>query len=81
MVLRNPLLKVFHRLVVREIREELVTYLEPQQLGMLVGGAQKLVFSARGLLNSRRDFIGVKIDFRNAYNELAIRATIDECRL
>ena len=76
--LRNPLLKVFHRLVVRENREEVVTYLEPQQLGMSVGGAQKLVFSARGLLNSRRDFVGVKIDFRNAYNELARRATIDE---
>ena len=59
--LRNPLLKAFHRIVVRENREEVVEYLEPQQLGMSVAGAQKLVFSIRGVLNSRRDFVAVKV--------------------
>jgi hypothetical protein len=75
--LRNPLLKVFHRMVVRENREEVVDYLEPQQLGMSVAGAQKFVLSVRGVLNSRRDFIGVKINFRNAYNEISRWAIID----
>ena len=40
-------------------------------------GAQKLVFSIRGLLNARPDFICVKIDCRNAYNEQSRRACID----
>ena len=39
------------------------------ELGMSVAGAQKLVFSVRGLLNSKQDFVCVKVDMRNAYNE------------
>ena len=75
--LRNPLLKAFHRQVVTQNKAEVREYLEPQQLGLSVSGAQKLVFSVRGLLNQRRDFICVKIDFRNAYNEQSRRAIID----
>ena len=58
-------------------KEEVRTFLEPQQLGMSVAGAQKFVISVRSLLNHRQDFICVKIDFRNAYNELSRRAIID----
>ena len=56
---------------------EVRAYLEPVQLGMSRGGAQKLVFSIRALLNARPDFICVKIDCRNAYNEQSRRACID----
>ena len=75
--LRTPLLKEFHRSVVNQSKEEVRTFLEPQQLGMSVAGAQKFVISVRSLLNHRRDFICVKIDFRNAYNELSRRAIVD----
>ena len=75
--LRTPLLKEFHRAVVSQNKQEVRTFLEPQQLGMSVAGAQKLVTSVRALLNHRRDFICVKIDFRNAYNEMSRRAIIE----
>ena len=67
--LRTPLLKVFHKQVVSQNLPEVRAYLEPVQLGMSRGGAQKLVFSVRALLNARPDFICVKSDCRNAYNE------------
>ena len=75
--LRTPLLKVFHKQVVSQNLPEVKAYLEPVQLGMSRGGAQKLVFSIRALLNARPDFICVKIDCRNAYNEQSRRACID----
>ena len=49
-----------------EIRE----FLEPVQLGQSQAGAAKLVFSVRGLINTRRDFYCCKIDFKNAFNEI-----------
>ena len=75
--LRTPLLKVFHKQVVTQNLTEVKAYLEPVQLGMSRAGAQKLVFSIRGLLNARPDFVCVKIDCRNAYNEQSRRACID----
>ena len=44
---------------------------------MSEAGAQKFLFSVRGLLNLRRDFLCVKCDFRNAFNEQSRRAIID----
>ena len=75
--LRTPLLKVFHKQVVSQNIIEVKEFLEPQQLGMSIAGAQKLVFSVRGLLNSKQDFVCVKVDMRNAYNEQSRRACID----
>ena len=75
--LRTPLLKVFHKQVVTQNTTEVRSYLEPVQLGMSRAGAQKLVFSIRGLLNARPDFVCVKIDCRNAYNEQSRRACMD----
>ena len=75
--LRTPLLKLFHKQVVSQNIREVKSYLEPQQLGMSVAGAPKLVFSIRALLNSNRSFVCVKIDCKNAYNEQSRRATID----
>ena len=75
--LRTPLLKVFHKQVVVQNITEVKEYLEPQQLGMSISGAQKLIFSVRSLLNSKRDFVCVKVDMRNAYNEQSRRACID----
>ena len=70
-------MKEFHRSVVNQSKEEVRSFLEPQQLGMSVAGAQKFVVSVRSLLNHRKDFICVKIDFCNAYNKLSRRAIVD----
>ena len=77
--LRTPLLKISHKQVVVQNITEVKEYLEPQQLGMSIAGAQKLVFSVRGLLNFKQDFVCVKVDMRNAYNEQSRRACIDAC--
>ena len=60
---------------------EVKHFLELQQLGMSVAGAQKLVFSVRSLLNLIRDFVCVKVDMRDAYNEQSRGACIDIRRL
>ena len=75
--LRTPLLKIFHKEVVAQNITEVKDFLEPQQLGMSIAGAQKLVFSVRALLNTNEDFVCVKVDMRNAYNEQSRRACID----
>ena len=54
----------------KENGEELARYLEPQQLVMSRAGGSKLVFSVRMLLESRPDFVNVKNDVRNAFNEI-----------
>ena len=52
-------------------------FLEPKQLGMSVAGGAKLVNSVRMMLEQNRDFICVKLDFRNAFNEI-FRARVVE---
>ena len=45
--IRNPLLKAIHRETISESKPHLLEYLEPQQLGMSLGGGIKLVHSIR----------------------------------
>ena len=45
-------------------------FLEPEQLGMSVAGGAKLVHCVRMVLKENTDFICVKLDFRNAFNEV-----------
>ena len=52
-------------------------YLEPQQLALSQAGGAKLVHSVRMLLELRREFVAVKLDIRNAHNEVS-RASILE---
>ena len=65
--LRTPLLKTFHKEVVRQNKPEVRDYLEPQQLGMSEAGAQKFVFSVHSGLNTNPQFIAVVIDLCNAF--------------
>ena len=67
--IRNPLLKALHREVINSSREELLSFLEPQQLGMSLGGASKLVHSIRMLLEANPTFVCATNDCRNAFNE------------
>ena len=66
--IRHPLVRTLHRLVVKENKEELTEFLEPQQLALSLGGCNKLFFSIRMLLEEREDFICVKLDCKNAFN-------------
>ena len=75
--IRNPLVRELHKAVVAQNKATFVEYLEPEQLAMSVAGGGKLVFSIRMLAEERRDFIVVKIDMKNAFNEVA-RASIIE---
>ena len=75
--IRNPLVRDLHKAVVTENRSAFVEYLEPEQLTMSVAGGGKLVFSIRMLSEERRDFVVVKIDMKNAFNEVS-RASIIE---
>ena len=65
---RNPLLRVLHREVVNQNRQEFIDYLEPQQLAMSQAGGAKLVFSTRMLMEENPTFVAIKIDADNAFN-------------
>ena len=56
-----------------EIRE----FLEPEQLGISVGGAALLTRSVTGVLHAYPDFICFRLDLKNAFNEMSRRAVLD----
>ena len=68
--MRNPYIKSIHKETVRQNKGELVEFLEPEQLGMSVAGGAKLVHSVRMMLEENRQFVCIKLDFRNAFNEV-----------
>ena len=74
--IRNPLVKTLHREVVSSNKSDLLDYLEPVQLGMSEGGASKLVHSIRMLLEENPDFVLVKSDVKNGFNEAARSAMV-----
>ena len=51
--------------------------MEPQQLALSLAGGAKLVHSVRMLLEQRRDFCAVKLDIRNAHNEVSRSSIIE----
>ena len=74
---RNPLLKIWHREVVLQNKSELKSFLEPQQISSSEAGAAKLVMAVRSLIELNRDWIVLKLDLTNAFNENARRAVIE----
>ena len=68
--MRNPFIKTIHKEVVRQNKGVLTEFLEPQQLGMSIAGGAKLVHCVRMMLEKNRDFLCIKLDFRNAFNEV-----------
>ena len=67
--IRNPLPKASHRESIKQNKEELVEYLEPQQLAMSQAGAAKLVHTVRMMMDIKADMVAVKIDVKNAFNK------------
>ena len=75
--IRNPLVRELHKAVVTQNKSALVDFLEPEQLAMTVAGGGKLVFSIRMLAEDKRDFIVVKLDMKNAFNEVSRTSIIE----
>ena len=75
--MRNPFIKTIHKNIIKQNKRAFKDFLEPQQLGMSVAGAAKLVHSIRMTLEKHPNFICVKLDFRNAFNEIS-RARVVE---
>ena len=70
-------IRTLHKRVVRGNRGVLIDFFEPQQMAVSQAGGAKLVHSVRMMLEQRRDFVAVKLDIRNAHNEVS-RASILE---
>ena len=75
--IKNQLIRVFEQEVMRQNKQEIIQFLEPQQLAMSEAGGGKLVNAVRMMLEDRRDFVAVKLDIKNAFNEIS-RASIVE---
>ena len=69
--MKNPYIKDLHKEVVRQNKSVLTKFLEPTQLGMSVAGGAKLVHSVRMMMEQNMDFTCIKLDFRNAFNEVS----------
>ena len=74
---RNPLLKLWHREVLIQNKMELKAFLEPQQIATTEAGAAKLVISVRSLIEQKREWVVLKLDLFNAFNENSRAAVIE----
>jgi len=69
--------RAIHTTVARDQRDVFEHYFWPQQVAVGVpGGLSLLILGIRTLLETRPDFAAVKIDFRNAYNEVCRAAVL-----
>ena len=69
--IKPSFIRDLHKGVVRGNREVLTEFLEPQQLALSQAGGAKLVHSVRMMLEQKREYFAVKLDIKNAHNEVA----------
>ena len=74
---KSSLIRNFHMQVVARNRGALNEFLQPQQLALSKAGGAKLVHQVRMMSEKERDFIVVKLDMRNAHNEVSRAAVIE----
>ena len=68
----NPyFIQVLLKSVVKANKGVLTDFLEPQQMALRQAGGAKLVHSVRMMLESKREFYAVKLDIKNAHNEVS----------
>ena len=75
---RHSLVRLFHREVIAQNKQEIIEYLEPIQLGQSKAGASKLVRSVQGMLQQNPGWVCVQTDVKNCHNSLSRRAVLDE---
>jgi hypothetical protein len=71
------LIRDLHKHVVAKNRGAFNEVLQPQQLALSKAGGAKLVHQVRMMFEDRRDFIVVKVDMRNAHNEVSRAAVLE----
>ena len=74
--IQSSLCRVLDKEVVRANKAALAEYLEPEQLALTQGGAQKLVHSVRMMAEANPDFPVITLDMENAHNTVSRRAVI-----
>ena len=75
--IKPSLIRDLHKAVIRGNRGVLTDFLEPQQMALSQAGGAKLVHSVRMMLEHRRDFCAVKLDIKNAHNEVSRSSIIE----
>ena len=78
--MKHTFIKCCHKEVFIQNKQAIMEYLQPLQLGQSKGGAAKLIFSVRALLDANPEFVCIRLDLKNAYNEQFRRAIIDVCQ-
>ena len=63
--------------VVRGNRGILTEFFEPQQLALSQAGGANLVHSVRMMLENKTEYVAVKLDIKNAHNEVARSSIIE----
>ena len=76
--IRHSMIRLFHKEVISQNKEDLIEYLEPQQLGQSRAGAAKLVLSVRGMLEQNPSWVCVQTDVKNCFNAQSCQAVLDE---
>ena len=74
--IQSSLRRVLDKEVVRANKPALTEYLEPEQLCLSQGGAQKLVHSVRMMAEANPDFQIITLDMENAHNTVSKKAVI-----
>ena len=80
--LRNPLIRTYHREVCKGNLSTVRAFVEPLQVVLSEGGGSILIFTVRGVTEmiqpgtQYEDWIVVKIDLKNAYNETCRAETV-----
>ena len=55
----------------------LTDLLDPQQMELTQAGGAKLVHSVRMMLEYKREYVAIKLDIKNAHNEVARSSIIE----
>ena len=75
--LKNNLVKLFNRDVMKQSKQEIRQFLEPTQLGMSVAGATLLTPLVSGVQHAFKDYICFWLDLKNVFDEMSCRAVLD----
>ena len=74
---KSSLIRSIHKKVVVKNRGALTEFLEPEQLALSKAGGAKLVHQVRMMSEENPDMVVVKVDMRNAHNEVSRAAVLE----
>ena len=74
---KSSLVRAIHKKVVKKNRGPFTEFLEPEQLALSKAGGAKLVHQVRMLSEKNPGMVVVKVDMRNAHNEVSRAAVLE----